>query len=346
MTSTTRVLGGVAPLLAAALISSAATAQAPAVPHPAASKAAPAAAPRPAAPAPKPQAAAAPPAAIPADSTVVAHLGSQDVTADQVKAFVATLDPREQAAVVRDPALLAQAVRMMLANQLALKEALEKKLDQQPAVAAQLDRVRNSAVTEIYLQSVSMPPAGFPDEADVAKVYEASQAAFLVPRQFQIAQIYVALPADADKAKEDAAKKKLADVEAKLKQPGADFAAIAASDSDDHEAASHGGEIGWVMENQVRPEIKVQVLGMAKGAVSEAIKMDDGWHVVKLLDTKASYTRPLSEVHELVVQRLRAQRADANRRAYLAKLLEQSPPAINEIALSKIFSDASEAVGR
>ena len=340
MTARTLALRGFAPLVLVALMSSAAIAQAPNSARPTASKAAPAAAPRSAAPAQKPQA-----AASPADN-VVAHLGSRDVTAAQVRAFVATLDAGQQAAIIRDPALLTQVVRTMLANQLVLKEAIEKKWEQQPAVATQLDRLRESAITEIYLQAVSAAQPGFPDEADVEKVYEANKVAFLVPRQFQIAHIYLALPAGADKAKEDAVKKKLADIQSKLKQPGADFAAIASSDSDDRETTSRGGEIGWVVDTQLRPEIKAQVQGMAKGAVSEPIKLEDGWQFVKLLDTKASYTRPLSEVHELIVQRLRAQRAEANRRAYLAKLLEQSPPAINEIALAKIFSEAGETAGR
>ncbi len=336
------------------LVSSPGFAQAPNPQRPAQ----PPAAVRPAAPAPAARAPTAPqaPPAAPAPTTalapavpsgeVIARVGSTDVTTDEVRSFMATLAPREQVAIARDPALLSQAVRIMLANQLVLKEALAKKWEQQPAVAAQLRQIQSNAITESYLQSVSTPPASFPDTADLEKAYDANKTSFVVPRQFQISQVFVALSKDADKAAEDKAKKKLAEIQGKLRQPGADFSAIARTESDDPETAARGGEIGLIPESQLRPEIKSQVMGMMPNAISEPIKLDDGWHIVKLLETKASYTRPLTEVRELLVQRLRAQQAEAMRRAYLAKVLEQTPPAINEIALSKMLGEGSSLLTR
>jgi peptidylprolyl isomerase len=84
-----------------------------------------------------------------------------------------------------------------------------------------------------------------------------------------------------------------------------------------------GGDLGWIAENQIRPEIKAQVMGLAKNGVSEAIRLDDGWHILKLLDTKAAYTRTLPEVREQLVQQMRSERATAMRRAYLAELLKR-----------------------
>jgi peptidylprolyl isomerase len=278
-----------------------------------------------------------------ANSEIVAKLGARNITVDEVRAFVATLGAREQAAIARDPALLSQAVRAMLANQLVLKEALEKQWDQQPAVAAQLDQVRKNAIVESYLQAASAPPAEFPNDAEIEKAYEANKTAFLAPRQYRIAQIFVALAKDADKSAEDRARKKLNDIQAQLQQSGADFGAVAKSASEDSQSAARAGEIGWVAEGQIKPEIQTLVVGLAVNAVGEPIKLDDGWHIIKLLDTKAAYTRPLAEVRDALAQQLRAQSAEANRRAYLAKMLEQNPPAINEIALSKLFEGATPA---
>jgi peptidylprolyl isomerase len=174
--------------------------------------AAPAAKPRQAAPAAATQPAAAPAVSQGAASSkggddVIARVGGTNISADEIRAYVAGLGPRERAAIGQDPSLLSQAVRMMLANRLLLQEVVAKKWDQQPNVAEQLDRVRDSAVVELYLQSVSTPPAGFPSDDDLQKVYDANRNAFLMPRQFQLAQIFVALPKDSDKAAEDKAKK-------------------------------------------------------------------------------------------------------------------------------------------
>ncbi len=64
--------------------------------------------------------------------------------------------------MAQDPALLSQAVRMMLANRLVLQEVVAKKWDQQPGVATQLDRIRENALVELYLQAASVPGGELP----------------------------------------------------------------------------------------------------------------------------------------------------------------------------------------
>jgi peptidylprolyl isomerase len=80
-------------------------------------------------------------------------------------------------------------------------------------------------------------------------------------------------------------------------------------------------------------------MGLALKATGEPVKLDDGWHIVRLIDTKPARTLALSEVRDQLVQRVRDERAAVNRRNYLAKLVEQAPPAINELALSNLLND-------
>lgn len=274
---------------------------------------------------------------------VIARVGDSDVTAEEVRATIGLLDARQQAAMARDPALLSQTVRAILANRLVLKEAAAKKWEQQPAIIAQLARARESLIVESYLQSVTVPPESFPSEAEIKSVYEANASALLVPRRFRLAQIVIIVAKDADKAAEDAARKKLDDVVKKVKQSGADFGAIARSSSDDKSSAEKEGEIGWVTEPDLRGEIRGQVTGLPKAGMTDAIRLEDGWHILKLLDTEAAHTRPLAEVRDTLVQRMRAERIDANRRAYVAELLKQSPPVVNEIALTKLLEAKPES---
>jgi peptidylprolyl isomerase len=268
---------------------------------------------------------------------VIARVGDSDVTAEEVRATIQLLDARQQAAMARDPALLSQTVRAILANRLVLREATTRKWEQQPAVIAQLARARESLIVESYLQSVTMPPDSFPSEAEIKSVYEANASALLVPRRFRLAQIVITVSKDADKAAEDTARKKLDDVVKKVKQAGADFGSIARGSSDDSASAEREGEIGWVTEPDLRSEIRGQVTGLPKSGITDPIRLEDGWHIVKLLDTEASHTRPLSEVRDALVQRMRAERVEASRRAYVAELLKQTPPVVNELALSKLL---------
>jgi peptidylprolyl isomerase len=306
---------------------------------PARSQSAPVTSGQPAAPA-QPAPAAADNAAV-KGGEIIARVGDSDVTAEEIRATIQLLDARQQAAMTRDPAVLSQTVRAILANRLVLKEAMTKKWDQQPAVVAQLARARENVIIESYLQSVTVPPDSFPNDAEIKSVYEANASAFLVPRRFRLAQILVAVAKDADKAAQDAARKKLDDVVNKLKQPNAEFGQLARSLSDDAPTAERDGEIGWVGEPDLRTEIRGQVTGLPKAGFTDPIRLDDGWHILKLIDTEASHTRPLVEVRDALVQRIRAERVESNRRAYVAELLKQTPPVVNEIALSKLLDTKS-----
>jgi peptidylprolyl isomerase len=267
---------------------------------------------------------------------VVARVGKVDVTSDQVRAWVETLGARDQAALAKDPALLNQVVRSFLARQAVLGEARTKRWDQEPSVKAQLERVREEALTELYLDHVSRPPESYPSDAEVQSAYAANRSAFEVPPQYRIAQIFVAGP-KGDAAAEEKGQKRIQTVVRKLRDEKGDFSSLAQAESDDKESASRGGEIGWLAEAQMVPGIRKAVMGLAKGGVTEALRLDDGWHVVKLLDTRPASMRPLAEVRAAIASQLRAERAKANRQAYLAKLLDQNPPAVNELVLSNVL---------
>ena len=61
---------------------------------------------------------------------------------------------------------------------------------------------------------------------------------------------------------------------------------------------------------------------------------------MKLLDLKPASIREFPEVRETLAARLRAERTQALRREYVGKLVEKSPPAVNELALSRVLSGA------
>jgi len=275
-----------------------------------------------------------------AASDPVARIGGTDVSSEELRAYVESLDLQEQAALARDPALLTQTVRAYLARQAVLREAAAKKWDQQPAIKAQLERVREQALVELYLQAASRPVDGYPSDAQVQAAYDANKSLFQIPRQFRVAQVFVAVPQGADHETQEKARKRIDEAAKKVKQKPAEFAEVARSTSDEKDAGQRGGEIGWLAEAQVVPGIRATVTGLAKDAVSEPVRLDDGWHLIKLLDTRPASVRPLVEVREKLVAELRAEQAKANRQAYLSKLLEQNPPAINELALSRLLAKA------
>ncbi|BCU75311.1 peptidylprolyl isomerase [Luteolibacter sp. LG18] len=271
---------------------------------------------------------------------VVARIGETEVGEDEVRATLEGLDERERATVAKDPALLNQVVRSMLIQRLVLKQASEEQWDKRPEVSAQVERSRRSTITEGYLRSLAEKSSATPSDSELRQSYEAAKDSLLVPKQYQLAQVFIAAPQDGGKDTEAKAKAKLDTVVKGLSRAGADFASIARLNSDEPDSAAKGGEIGWLLEKQVQPEIRAKVATLAKDATTAPIRLPDGWHIVKVLDVKDAYTPGFEEVRERLAEKIRTERTKAATQAYLAKLIQENPVVINEIALSKLAAPA------
>ncbi len=273
-----------------------------------------------------------------ADTTVIAKVGENEVRAEDIKPFIEKLSVRDQLVLSKDTGMLNDFVREIIIQQLVYKEALSKKWEQQPQVAAQLEKIRQQAITQSYLQALSTPPEDYPSQADLQAAYDALKKnnALQVPKQYRLAQIYVACPKGSDKDTEAKAQAKL-DAVVKAVKSG-DFATVAKSQSDDASSAQRGGDLGFLAESQIQPEIRSTLSSLSKGATSDPVRMNDGWHVVKVLEVKDPYTATLDEVKGSLANELRNQRAQVLAKAYLAKLLQQYPVTLNEIAVSKLVN--------
>jgi parvulin-like peptidyl-prolyl isomerase len=271
-----------------------------------------------------------------AQDGAIARVGSEDIPAARVKGYLENLGATERAALEKNPALLNQAVRTLILQQILLKEALAAGWDKQAEVVAQLERLRQGAIAESYLETVAKAPDDYPGDAELQATYDARKAELVMPKQVQVAQIYIAAPKE-DKEAAAKAKAKIEAIEQKVRQAGGDFAAIARAESDETESAARGGEVGWLQEASLQPEIRQQVSALKKGEAGKPVQLGDGWYLVKVLDVKEASTATLDEVREQLKRAMRAERARQNREAYLAKLQQQNPMAINELALANLL---------
>jgi parvulin-like peptidyl-prolyl isomerase len=272
-----------------------------------------------------------------ADSTVVAKVGNSEVRADDLKPYLEKLSVKDQLLLSKNPAALNEYVRSLIVQQLVYKEAQAKKWDQQPQVVAALDKIRQQAVTQSYLQSVASPGQDFPSATDLQAAYDQLKKAnaLQVPKQYHLSQIYIACPKGSDKSVEEKAQNKL-DAAVKALKSG-DFTAIAKAQSDDSVSAQRGGDLGFLSESQIQPEIRSAIVSLAKNGTTDPIRLNDGWHIIRLTEVKDPYTASLDEVKGALTNELRNKKAQVLGKAYLAKLLQENPVTLNEIAVSKLI---------
>ena len=272
----------------------------------------------------------------PQPTDVVAQVGATTLTVADVQAMLAHIDPAVRDQALHNRVALAELVRGELIRQELLAEAEAKKWDQDPDIAYRAKAAHDAVIVDSYLASLNQPDASYPPDAEVQAAYEANKTRFVKPREYRLAQIVLTVPADAPKSADADAQKKLRELKQTLSRPHADFADAAKRVSQDKLTAVKGGEIGWVRDDQLIPAIKDAVAGLPDNAVSDPVRAADGWHLLKLLETKPAATASLAEVKDKLVQALRQQKESANARAYLQQMQTKQPLELNEIALSRV----------
>jgi peptidylprolyl isomerase len=149
-----------------------------------------------------------------AGDAVIGKMGNVEVKTSDVRRIIDAQPPEVRKQIAGGIPELDRLVRNELVRQALLAEAKAKGLDKKPDVVLIMDRAREQALLQVYMNDVARPPANFPSEEDVKQAYEANKAQLAVPAQFELAQIFVS-PEGADKAVATRAQKKAADVAAK-----------------------------------------------------------------------------------------------------------------------------------
>ncbi len=77
---------------------------------------------------------------------------------------------------------------------------------------------------------------------------------------------------------------------------GTDFAELAKQKSKDPGAAAEGGDLGYFTKEQMVPEFAEVAFKLEKGQLSEPVKTQFGWHIIKVEDKRA---KPVPEFEKV-----------------------------------------------
>ena len=134
--------------------------------------------------------------------------------------------------------------------------------------------LRNKLLMETLLQTEGK--AAVTDEA-MRKVYDEAVKQMASEKEVRARHILVET--------EDEAKAILAEL-----KKGADFAELAKEKSKDPGAAE-GGDLGYFTKDQMVPEFAEVAFKLEKGQMSDPVKTQFGWHIIKVEDKRTSRRR-------------------------------------------------------
>ena len=141
---------------------------------------------------------------------------------------------------------------------------------------------------------------------DVENYYNANVQQFQTPEQVRASHILLKT-----EGKDEATVRKQAeDILKQAKAPGADFAALAKKYSEDDGSKANGGDLDYFPKGRMVPEFEQAAFSMQPGQISDLVKSQFGFHIIKVVDKKPAATKTLDEVRSQIQDMLIAQRLD------------------------------------
>jgi peptidyl-prolyl cis-trans isomerase D len=147
------------------------------------------------------------------------------------------------------------------------------------------------------------------DEADILQMYEDNPDRYRQPGSRSASHILLKVDSDATNAQIDQVRQRASEIVARARG-GESFASLAEVNSDDKGSVKRGGELGVIRPGTMAKPFEDAVFVMGEGEISEPVRTQYGFHVIRLDRITESRVQPLDQVRseiEAEVRRLRAE---------------------------------------
>lgn len=192
-------------------------------------------------------------------------------------------------------------VRRVLAQ-----EAVATGLEQDPLVQAMVRQAKDRILSDARLYDVGK--AGWPADAALQKYaqeqYAAQPASFKVGERVRAKHILVAPKATTEEGQAQALQQ-TQDILGRIKA-GASFEELAKTISADQATAARGGDLGLFELGSMVPEFEAALKGLKQpGELSEVVKTQFGYHIIRFEERLPAGTRTFDEVKDGLMRQAR-----------------------------------------
>lgn len=160
-------------------------------------------------------------------------------------------------------------------------------------------------------------------DADAKKFYDSNTEEFKNPETVKASHIlFMVNKGDSEevvKQKEEAAKKAAARA-----KNGEDFTKLAKELSEEPGAKESGGDLGFFSKDRMVPEFAEAAFSAKPGDISEPVRTQFGWHVIKVTEKKPAGTVPYDEVKDQIIAYLKSAKQREAVQAVLKKLKDSA----------------------
>jgi peptidyl-prolyl cis-trans isomerase D len=172
--------------------------------------------------------------------------------------------------------------------------------------------------------------------------YQADIQQYQVPNRVHVDHILL-MTVGKTPAEVEEIKAKAEDVLKQAKK-GGKFDELAKKYSEDPGTKDKGGDLGWITQGQTVPEFEKVAFSLPKGEISDLVKTQYGFHIIKVLDKETAHTKTFDEVKDQIRSPMVLAKADRTASEIADKLSSQIRQS-NKVSLDDLAKQYHLAVG-
>lgn len=237
-------------------------------------------------------------------------MGEKNITEEEVKHYIDLMGP--QAYSLKNEEGIKKVASELVNQELMYAEALKNGLDRDPEYLEEVERIKEQSLKQLAIRRLI-------DQAQVSEeearaYYEENKDKFRGKSRFKASHILVDSEEEANRIKVEIEGGKAFEEAAKA------FSSCPSKES--------GGALGEFSEGQMVPEFEQALLTAQPGEVTEPVKTQFGYHLIRLDERKEAENKSYDEVKTDILRLLLAKKQQEIYTAHTNKLRQE-----NEVSL-------------
>ncbi len=185
------------------------------------------------------------------------------------------------------------------------KEQIEKDIEQQ----IQIDILVGQSVADVEIKIA---------EEDISSFYKENPKSFETPEEVKASHILFKFEESVPQSTKDQKRLELAGIQGQIEK-GADFADMAKNHSD-CPSKQQGGDLGFFERGKMVKAFEDAAFTLKTGELSDIVESPFGYHLIKVLDHKASETLKFDDVKDKIAEHLKQLKTQDSFIAYVDQL--------------------------
>lgn len=257
------------------------------------------------------------------------------ITSLDFEAEIERIPAEYRAEVLGSKERIKKLLENLLIHKTLAEQARKAGIDSEPMMKKRLefaaDKLLSQAQIDRSVASLKLPNFA----ARARELYKINTEQYTLPAKVHASHILV----DSKSRTDEEALKRILEVRTKALE-GKPFDALAQEYSDDPSAKENNGDLGFFEAGRmVKPFSDAAFAMDAPGKISEPVKTNFGYHIIRLHEKQARKLRPFDEVKEEIVKGLSAKYIADYRQELVGKITSDPSLKLNEEAVDHYYSN-------